>query len=110
MSWNYAELSKTAKQVGGPEKLVDSLIESGKNSGRKEMYPIIGVAAIGASVLTVGIEKAIDYFKKKNKKKKEVSSAEVEDAKKELINGIREYDEKHPNEDVDDGTVEDVPL
>ena len=30
MAWDYAELSKMAKANGGPEKLVDLLINSGK--------------------------------------------------------------------------------
>ena len=33
MSRDYAELSKLAKENGGPEALVDSLISAGKEEG-----------------------------------------------------------------------------
>jgi len=41
MSWSYAELSKLAKENGGPEKLVDLLV----NSGKKKTLLVLGVAA-----------------------------------------------------------------
>lgn len=44
MAWDYAELSKMAKANGGPEKLMDVLI----NSGKKEMFPWLGVAVANA--------------------------------------------------------------
>ena len=49
MAWDYAELSKLAKANGGPEKLVDSLI----NSGKTKMFTWIGAAALGGVVATV---------------------------------------------------------
>lgn len=39
MAWDYAELSKMAKANGGPEKLMDVLI----NSGKRKMFPWLGV-------------------------------------------------------------------
>ena len=84
MSWNYAELSKLAKKAGGPEKLVNILIDSGKN----KMKPWMIVAALGGSAFTLIVQKIIKYFR--NKKK--ISDAEVEAAKKELIQGIKDYD------------------
>lgn len=84
MSWNYAELSKLAKKAGGPEKLVNILIDSGKN----KMKPWMIVAAPGGSAFTLIVQKIIKYFR--NKKK--ISDAEVEAAKKELIQGIKDYD------------------
>ena len=84
MSWNYAELSKLAKKAGGPEKLVNILIDSGKNT----MKPWLIVAALGGSAFTLVVQKIIKYFR--NKKK--ISDAEVEAAKKELIQGIKDYD------------------
>ena len=83
MSWNYAELSKLAKKAGGPEKLVNILIDSGKN----KMKPWMIVAALGGSAFTLIVQKIIKYFR--NKKK--ISDAEVEAAKKELIQGIKDY-------------------
>ena len=86
MSWNYAELSKAAKEAGGPEALMDVLVDSGRKSGRKDMAPLVLIAlAAGA-----GIMKAIDYFTEKKKE----STKKVEAAKEELIQGIKDYDEK----------------
>ena len=94
MSWNYAELSKAAKDAGGPEKLMDLLVESGKETGRKDMIPVVGIA-FGLGILGyAGIQKAIRYFKKQS-----VSPEAVEAAKKELINGINEYDATHSDSD-----------
>lgn len=84
MSWNYAELSKLAQKAGGPEKLVNILIDSGKN----KMKPWLIVAALGSSAFTLVVQKVVKYFR--NKKK--ISDAEVEAAKKELIQGIKDYD------------------
>lgn len=84
MSWDYAELSKLAKKAGGPEKLVNILIESGKNKMKLWMI----VVALGSSAFTLIVQKIIKHFR--NKKK--ISDAEVEAAKKELIQGIKDYD------------------
>ncbi len=87
MSWPYAELSKMAKDAGGPEKLVELLVESGKASGRLEMLPWLGVAAIAGA----GITKLVDHLAAKRKE----SQAAVEAAKAEIIQGIKEYDASH---------------
>lgn len=96
MSWDYAELSKAAKEVGGPEKLMDLLIEAGKNSGHKEMLPVVGIA-IGVGALGyAGISKLVKFFKKNE----EISPEKVEVAKAELIKGIQEYDAAHTEEEI----------
>lgn len=88
MTWDYAELSKAAKEAGGPELLVDLLVESGKDTGHKEMLPLLGIA-VGIGVLAdAGINKLVKYFR--NKKK--IAPEDVELAKSELIKGIKEYD------------------
>ncbi len=84
-SWDYAELSKLAKENGGPENLVNILVESGK----KQMIPWLGVALATGVVVTVGVQKAVAYLKEKRKE----SEKEAELAKQELIRGIKEYDE-----------------
>lgn len=84
MAWDYAELSKMAKESGGPEKLVECLIRSGK----KGAFPWVGAAFAGGIALTVGAQKAIKYFSEKSK----ISAAEVASAKQELIQGIKDYD------------------
>lgn len=88
MSWNYAELSKAAKENGGPEKLVEMLIDSGK----KSMVPWLGVALAGGVGLTIGVQKIVQYLKEKSLQ----SKSAVEAAKAELIKGINDYDASHP--------------
>lgn len=51
MVWDYAELSKMAKENGGPEKFVDFHI----NSGKRKMFPWIGAAAAAGAATTVVI-------------------------------------------------------
>ena len=105
MTWDYAELSKAAKAAGGPEKLVNLIEEGGKSIGRIEgqssMVPWIGLAALGASALTAGVIKLVDHFKAK----KAISQAAVDEAKAELIQGIKDYDAAHP-EEIEDDAVE----
>lgn len=84
MAWSYAELSKLAKANGGPEKLVELLIKYGE----KKAIPRIGVAFVGGIAVTVGVQEIIKYFSHK----KDISSPEVESAKKVIIQGIKEYD------------------
>lgn len=94
-NWDYAELSKAAKAAGGPEKYVDMLEQASKDAGKMEMLPWLGVAAVGASLLTAATIKVVDYFKSKKKK----NEAEIEKAKEEIINGIKDYDDTYPDED-----------
>lgn len=61
MAWNYAELSKMAKANGGPEKLVDLLI----NSGKRKMFPWLGVAVAVEVATTVVVQKAYKYLSDK---------------------------------------------
>ena len=79
-NWDYAELSKAAKSAGGPEKYVDMLEQDSRNAGKMEMLPWVGVAAAGASLLTVTTIKIIDYFKSK----KWQNQGEIEKAKQEI--------------------------
>lgn len=92
MAWDYAELSKAAKEAGGPEKLMDLLVETGKNAGHKEMLPLVDIAVGIGALGYAGISKLVKFFKKKE----EISPEAVEAAKKELIKGIQEYDAAHP--------------
>lgn len=96
-NWDYAELSKAAKAEGGPEKYVEKLVLEGKKEGKKEMLRwIIGIVGVllGTKVIKETI-KVVDYFKsiKKN------NETEIEKAKAEIINGIKEYDAAHPDEE-----------
>lgn len=85
-TWDYADLSVLAKANGGPEALVDKLV----NSGKVKMLPWLGVAfGFGAIAL-----KLWQYFKQLKAK----STAELEAAKQEIIQGIRAYDDAHDEE------------
>ena len=102
MEWDYAELSKAAKEAGGPEQLMDLLIESGKEIGHKEMLPLVGIA-LGLGALGYAlINKLVKFLKKKE----EISPEAVEAAKEELIKGIEEYDAAHPEESMEDLSAE----
>ena len=94
-NWDYAELSKAAKAAGGPEKYAEMLGLASKETGKMEMLPWLGVAAVGASLLTAATIKVVDYFKSRKKN----NEAEIEKAKEEIINGIKEYDAAHPEEE-----------
>ena len=90
-NWDYAELSKAAKVAGGPEKYVEMLERASRDAGRMEMLPWVGVAAVGASLLTVAAVKVVDYFKSKKRQNQE----DIEAAKQEIISGIKAYDAEH---------------
>lgn len=89
--WDYAELSKAAKVAGGPEKYVEMLERASRDAGKMEMLPWVGVAAVGASLLTVAAVKVVDYFKSKKRQNQE----DIEAAKQEIISGIKAYDAEH---------------
>lgn len=90
LNWDYAELSKAAKAAGGPEKYVELLERTSRNAGKMDMLPWVGVAAVGASLLTAAAIKVVDYFKSKNQQ----NQKELEAAKQEIIAGIKAYDEE----------------
>ena len=93
MAWDYAELSKAAKENGGPEKYIGILV----NSGRKQMVPWICVGVAGGAAMTIAIQKLVKYLSEKKAR----SDAEFEVAKHELIQGIKDYDAAHPEESSD---------
>ena len=92
-NWDYAELSKAAKAAGGPEKYVEMLERASREAGKMEMLPWLGVAAVGASLLTVATVKVIGYFKSKKQQNQE----DIEAAKQEIIAGIKAYDAEQEN-------------
>ena len=98
-NWDYAELSKAAKVAGGPEKYVEMLERASRDAGKMEMLPWVGVAAVGASLLTVAAVKVVDFFKSKKRQNQE----DIEAAKQEIIAGIKAYDAEH--ESIDENPV-----
>lgn len=90
-NWDYAGLSKAAKAAGGPEKYVEMLDRASRDASKMEMLPWVGVAAVGASLLTVAAVKVMDYIKLK----KRHNQGDIETAKQEIIAGIKAYDAEH---------------
>ena len=76
---------------------MDLLIESGKDTGHKEMLPVVGIALGIGALGYAGISKLVKFYKKKKK----ISPEAVEAAKAELIKGIENYDAAHPEENED---------
>lgn len=105
-SWNYAELSKAAKAVGGPEKYIELLEQASRQKGKKEMLPWLGFAVVAASLFTAGTIKRINILKIHKGKNKET----IEKIKRELIDGIKENDAI--NNEIKGGGEEnaDVPI
>lgn len=102
-NWDYVELSKAAKAAGGPEKYVEMLERTSRDAGKMDMLPWVGVAAIGASLLTAATIKVVDYFKSK----KQQNQKELEAAKQEIIAGIKAYDAEHKeNEHIEQTEAE----
>ena len=102
-NWDYAELSKAAKAAGGPEKYVEMLERASRDAGKMDMLPWVGVAAIGASLLTAATIKIVDFFKSK----KQQNQKELEAAKQEIISGIKAYDAEHKeNENIEQAEAE----
>ena len=70
MEWDYAMLSKSAKELGGPEMFKDALISSGK----KQMVPTVIVCSVLSALAVVAGVKVVDYYKEK--KQKETAATE----------------------------------
>lgn len=97
MSWNYAELSTMAKANGGPEALVEALVQSGVSQGKESMYPVVaGALVIGAAIWEGG-----KYLRKKlsMKETKNLSEDDIQMIKKEVIEGIQKYDADKEGDD-----------
>jgi hypothetical protein len=90
MAWNYAELSKAAKEAGGPEAFVDALAKASREQGRLDM-----IAFAGGVGVVVGICKLIKWFKTKQDEAQEM----VDKAKTQLALEIEKYDLEHQNDD-----------
>ncbi len=92
MKWGYAELSKMAKDAGGPEALLELIEQSGKN----KMIPVVIVVGLLGGAAGVGIEKFRVWFRKKKNADEQV----IEAAKQEIIDGIKEYDMEHGDANI----------
>ena len=95
-NWPYAKLSQLAKAYGGPEQLLEKISKTSAESAKRQTNkkwgiatPFIVAASIGAGVIAT---KLIEKHKS-NK----ITDEDVEAAKSEIINGIREYDKMAEN-------------
>lgn len=102
MSWNYADLSHAAKECGGPEALMRIIegrgFQEGIKRGKIQMIPIMFLVLAGSVAITVAVqnrEKIVSFYETRLRK---ITREECEAAKDTLIQGIKEYDENHPEE------------
>ena len=87
MNWDYANLSKAAKEAGGPAEYVKTLVDFGRNTGHKDMIPVVLISlAVGCAG---GLASKIFYDRSKYAKIKDKEASE------KLTQGIKEYDETH---------------
>lgn len=95
MSWDYSDMSKAAKAVGGPEKYVKTLIAS----GRQQMFPLVVFGMGSACIMTaIHFGPKIHKFITNKIKKSMVTRDEVQEAKETIVKGINEYDQKQLGE------------
>ncbi len=79
MSWIYADLSKNAKNNGGPKEYERKLIGLGKRIGRRQMVPYLFLCFLGGG----GIVKLIDWIIQTNRKRKMVENGPTQSIQKE---------------------------
>ena len=93
--WDYAELSRMAKEAGGPAAFIKMIKDAAKEAG-VHLGRIQGsIFTIGLLALLAGIYKLLKIF---FGKKETIPEQEVKEAEKNLINGINEYDKCHQAE------------
>ena len=69
--WPYAELTSMAKQMGGPQKMIETITSNARTEGRMDLIPWMGVAAIIGAGAKWGYDKVKGYIdnRKQNKEK-----------------------------------------
>ncbi len=114
MSWNYAALSHAAKECGGPEALMEIIesrgfqegfwagAEAGIKQGRIQMIPIMFLVLAGSAAITVAVQNRTKIVSFYDTKLRRITREECEAAKDALVQGIKEYDENHPEEEPAD--------
>lgn len=98
MTWDYAVLSHTAKECGGPEALMKIIEGRGFQEGIKQgrIQTVLILAGSVAVTFVIKHREKIALFCETKAKK--ITRKECEAAKDTLIQGIKEYDENHPEE------------
>ena len=100
-NWNYALLSKMAKEAGGPELFVKALRKTAEAAGRSQMMPAVAAAAALGTTLGIGIKSLFDYFRDKRKESVEA----VDKAEAELIQAIKDYDIQQEKDQTMKGNI-----
>lgn len=92
--WDYATLSKLAKEFGGPEQLIATITKNASKAGMGKGI-IIGASIATAGVITYekGAQKIKDFIAKRKQEK-----ADAELARKELLKKLHEQDNLDPTE------------
>ena len=95
--WTYAELSKRAKAMGGPEGLINKIHDHGFQAGqlaeKAKQNPKLFVAFGVGVLVTIGSAKLVGYFKDKSDKKK-ISDKDAADAERILIQILQDEPDK----------------
>ena len=92
MGWDYSDLSRLAKQNGGPAELLEKHAALYFKKGAASKNPTIAVA--GVAGLFIGIVGTTLYSKRKNKKDQiTLIESEIQEIEDELIAGM-----EHANE------------
>ncbi|WP_313119627.1 hypothetical protein [Proteiniclasticum ruminis] len=88
MKWDYADMSKAAKEAGGPQEFMDGLIIRGKNKGRIE-------GSVATAVITVillgGTKLILDKLSKPGK----AESKMTDDFMEEHLEKIKNNPDNH---------------
>ena len=104
-NWNYAKLSVMARQNGGPEELLNKITTAsynkgysvGFNDGYKQ-----GTSDALCIIFTFAVPIIVYlaykfYIKKMIRRFKKMSKDEIEEARKQIIEGINDYEKNHNN-------------
>ena len=87
MTWDYAQLSHTASQAGGPKALVNQIYSNGRKSGHIDMIPYLFLAMASGALIYKGIETISDCVKTY----REVNKSQAEEAMCALEQEIETY-------------------
>lgn len=90
MSWDYCELSKLAKDNGGPEALLTKHAEIHFKKGAESMTPVVVVSSLIA--LGVGVGITIIFINIKGKRA--IADADNRKIEAELIAGMKQAEKE----------------
>lgn len=90
MNWDYAELSKKAKEAGGPGELLAIVENHGRKLGRQDAAPWIVVAFGAGCLITVAGCKVWEWARNRRVESETKASA----AKEAFIQHVEEWDSR----------------